>query len=261
MHSISDHPAFTQPLDENSKVWRYMSLDRFDNFVKNGLYFAGINQLRAMDSYEGKYPNFVEQYWQHFVLNEDANKAANAVKNFQMLRWFVEKCASRIRINCWHLSEYESVAMWSIYAKNKGVAIQTTYKKLAESISKVNIGTYSPFVGLVRYVDYNTKPTFSEDSIPYSNIYMPFMSKRIEYAYEKEVRILIDPIVLPDFVGQPGEKVSIQHPVFDDLFLPIDGSFIQQVVLSPMISDADIVRVRDLVNNHNILVIKSALSI
>lgn len=38
-------------------------------------------------------------------------------------------------ISCWHMNEYESAAMWKLYAKSSdAIAIQTTFQKLCESI-------------------------------------------------------------------------------------------------------------------------------
>ena len=35
-------------------------------------------------------------------------------------------------VNCWHINEHESAAMWDLYLKsNEGIAIQSTYQKLA----------------------------------------------------------------------------------------------------------------------------------
>jgi hypothetical protein len=53
-------------------------------------------------------------------------------------------------INCWHTNEYESAAMWDLYAKtNEAVAIETSYGKLK------NVLPENVFLGCVKYIDYN----------------------------------------------------------------------------------------------------------
>lgn len=46
-----------------------------------------------------------------------------------------EKDKKRVFVNCWHLNEYESAAMWDLYLKNEeGVAIQTTFNRIKKSL-------------------------------------------------------------------------------------------------------------------------------
>ena len=38
-------------------------------------------------------------------------------------------------INCWHMNDHESAAMWKLYLKsNEGIAVQSTYETLRDSI-------------------------------------------------------------------------------------------------------------------------------
>lgn len=76
--------------------------------------------------------------------------------------------------SCWHMNEYESEAMWKMYCVNReGVAIQTTYKKLARSFRSKSMQ-----IGEVNYVDY-------EEGFGCGP-----MDKRYAYKHEKEVRII-----------------------------------------------------------------------
>ena len=50
-------------------------------------------------------------------------------------------------INCWHMNDFESEAMWKLYLKsNEGIAIQSTYQRLIDSLSNtdlsIHIGDY-----------------------------------------------------------------------------------------------------------------------
>lgn len=94
---------------------------------------------------------------------------------------FYERSRSNTFICCWHLNEYESEAMWRLYCgTDGGVAVQTTYSNLVESIST----EYDTYVGLVRYVDYATT-TFES-----GNAFWPVMHKRAAFSHEQEVRLV-----------------------------------------------------------------------
>jgi hypothetical protein len=84
-------------------------------------------------------------------------------------------------INCWHLGNTESEAMWRLYCPNDGgVAIQTTYRKLVASIED------DPFcyIGSVTYIDYESQ------GFPLNNAFHPVMHKRASFAHEQEVRLV-----------------------------------------------------------------------
>ena len=109
-------------------------------------------------------------------------------------------------ISCWHANEYESAAMWDLYAKtNEAVAIETSYDKLR------NVLPERVFLGCVRYIDYNT------DWLPEGNSFYPFMHKRKSFEHEREVRALIqdidatiDNLVAGKANNSTGQLVSIE---------------------------------------------------
>ncbi|MGE4290089.1 MAG: hypothetical protein AB7E36_15495 [Salinivirgaceae bacterium] len=72
-------------------------------------------------------------------------------------------------INCWHMNEHESAAMWKLYLNsNEGIAIQSTYSRLKESL----IDKYPIHLGLVKYIDYEN------DYFESGNHLLPFLHKR-----------------------------------------------------------------------------------
>jgi hypothetical protein len=87
-----------------------------------------------------------------------------------------------VALNCWHMNQEESAAMWNIYLKsNEGVAIQSTYKRLRESL----IDDENIYLGKVKYINYQT------DIINVGNMLTPFVHKRKSFEHEKEVRGLV----------------------------------------------------------------------
>ena len=73
--------------------------------------------------------------------------------------------------------------MWRLYCPdNKGVAIQTTYKKLADPINDSDDKML--LIGQIKYIDYE------KEWFPEGNIFYPVMHKRKAFEHEKEIRIV-----------------------------------------------------------------------
>lgn len=93
-----------------------------------------------------------------------------------------------ILLNCWHANEGESTGMWKLYCGDgNGVAIQSTFKRLADSFQDFENDVY---IGKIQYVDYET------EVIPEGNIFSPFLYKRKNFAHEQELRacVLLAPL-------------------------------------------------------------------
>ncbi|MEX2441346.1 MAG: hypothetical protein WD400_01735, partial [Pontimonas sp.] len=71
----------------------------------------------------------------------------------------------------------------SIYAREgSGIAVRTTYDRLVRSITPDRREMY---IGVVRYIDYDTEP------IDESNHLAPFVHKRLSFAHEHELRVVV----------------------------------------------------------------------
>jgi len=88
-------------------------------------------------------------------------------------------------VNCWHLGELESEAMWRIYCpEGTGVATVVPYARLCESISRPDT-----YIGSVSYIRYES------DQIAELDVMHGFalaMHKRKEFAHETEARIVAE---------------------------------------------------------------------
>lgn len=152
-----------------------MSLPKFISLLtSNSLHMTRLDKLT--DRHEGSLT-------QRTVDGIDAYlKAAGSANGWtEENAAFYERSRSNTFVCCWHLNEHESEAMWRLYCgADGGVAIQTTYSSLVESIST----EYETYVGLVRYVDYATAAFES------GNAFWPVMHKRAAFTHEQEVRLV-----------------------------------------------------------------------
>jgi hypothetical protein len=199
-----------------------MNYDKFESFiVEQILYFCSIDILKKEDPFEGSY------YACKLLHEVEPSVAQNFVNQ-------VNQCGPPIAVNCWHLSEYDSMAMWKIYSGKKGIAVQTTIQKL-----KAAFGRYhdSVWFGKISYTDEPIDhPTgWSADK------FMACMTKRKCFEYEKELRLLI------------WATEEINRKEDGSAIVPIDiNSLVENVYLSPESENSLIDKVRNLMDNHGI---------
>lgn len=168
-----------KPNDANIKIWRYMKLEKFKYLLESEcLYFARADMFE--DPFEG---SLTEPSHTGFLIDidipctyEDGTKAMFS----EVLSNIAESSRTRTYVNCWHMNEGESDAMWKLYGQEgKSIAIQSTYTRLANCLPN---GVH---LGVVRYIDY------SKDQFPHASWLLPFYHKRKAYEHEKEVRAVV----------------------------------------------------------------------
>lgn len=173
-----EHLVFAKPENTDAKIWRFMDFTKFVNLLDtNSLFFTRSDIFD--DIFEGTYPKITLD-----AIRNDPNLPEN-VKSTAIdgLKYVQENYVKVNYLNCWHMNDYESDAMWKLYTNsNESVAIQSTFKKLTQSIND----NRHVYVGLVKYIDYN------KELIPmtFQNALAPFVHKRISYSHECEIRAL-----------------------------------------------------------------------
>lgn len=216
-----EHPTFTQPSDENEKVWRYMDFPKLVSILdKNSLFFSRGDQFK--DPFEGSYP-LLNVLGRNYV---PPSISAPNIEKFQeamaSLGGINKNWPKHVGINCWHLNNHESAAMWQLYIQsNEGVAIQSTYKNLRDCFRPSSQDVH---LGLVKYIDYE-KEFFAAD-----NMLNPFVHKRKSFEHEKEVRALV--MKWPSS-GENGIDLS-QNSIADGINIQIDLKvLIENIYISP----------------------------
>ena len=201
---FENQPGFEQ-IDDDEILWRYQDLPRYlDLLIRKQLFFTRIDQFE--DPFEGKY-------------NEPAKNQA-AKEELHKLAEKHSRTRVAVTVNTWHQNPDENYAMWNIYAKNYGVAIQTTYKKLKDCFKKTDKPVY---IGKIIY--YNDE----RDQVPKENPMAPFIRKRCMYQYENEIRCCY-------IISQSKEGGFLweEQDTYNGVFLDVDlHTLIERIYISP----------------------------
>lgn len=184
-----EHDCFRQPPNPRSRVWRYMDLAKFVSLLTTrAMFFTRADKLG--DNFEGSLTSATiaaiatvsEQ-----IISEAEDKSFPNGTPEQQIRNAFKQFPKENFVSCWHLNDHESAAMWRLYSLlNQGLAIQTTYEKLAAALPE------EIFLGGVIYADYENVV------IPFNNTLWPVMHKRMSFRHENEVRV-----VFPSFGKTP----------------------------------------------------------
>lgn len=170
--------AFDAPADD-ARIWRYSNMTKFLRILQTrALYFSTIDRFTD-DGFEGELtrPSFAQCIK---LFMEAGNKLSE-----EQAHQSISSAPSMVGVNCWHLSEHESAAMWATYAtRDYGIAIQSTFGRLRQSFHNYD---YHVWIGKVRYIDY-TKDVISK---PLKDVKQWLLHKRKEFSYEQELRALI----------------------------------------------------------------------
>jgi hypothetical protein len=190
--AYTDHKAFNQPTNPNIKIWRYMDFTKYVSMLdSSSLFFARADLLG--DPFEGTYSKGnVEE-----VKNQMEEAARTARRPLDVTEQLEKGSLERqwyrqwIYICSWHMNEYESAAMWRLYARtNETIAVQSPYSKLCACLpAELDLGHRkrldAVYVGEVQYVDYES------DKLPEGNMFHLFTHKRKSFEHERELRAVI----------------------------------------------------------------------
>lgn len=194
---IYDHPYHIK-LEDGAILWRYMSFEKYKSLLADkALFFCRADKFA--DPYEGSITKKEFEY----RLSEDKFAKEEAVfgrydskfdldlakKKAEGVAFTHKKVRSATTVNCWHINNNESDAMWQLYLKdNEGVAVKTSKEKLFAAIqgAKENIS-----ISKVRYINYDSDIWYNQHDFPINgyNFLTPLFHKRVEFAHEKELRL------------------------------------------------------------------------
>jgi hypothetical protein len=205
--------------DPRLPIWRYMEFHKFISL----LHFKRLHFTRA-----DKFEDVFERKMAKLLLRE---WPADRKDSYERIRRQHRDTTPRTFTSCWTNLDKESYAMWQIYAKENGVAVQTTVAKLDQALGdsgvKIRKVHYLDFGGAdQRYQD----PAFWDEKkgILARNF---FVCKPKAYEYEREIRAV--------FVAD-SEEGSVNLPVDVD-------ALIENIYISPFVGPWFVDLVEDLV--------------
>ncbi|HDR7527195.1 MULTISPECIES: DUF2971 domain-containing protein [Bacillus cereus group] len=175
----------------DAKLWRYMDFTKLVSLLSTqSIYLCRSDEFK--DVFEGVLFGYgvedaredLEKIFSGSRTSERFIQAQleKAEKLVDYTMWLSEQNRKNVFINCWHLNEYESAAMWDLYLKSsEGIAIQTTFDKIKKSL---NVCKEDIFIGEVKYIDHTKQRNLTESYLE------PFFTKRISFKHEQEVRLV-----------------------------------------------------------------------
>jgi hypothetical protein len=224
VHTEHQHPVFKKPIDENIKIWRYMSFAKYVSLLdRKALYFTRVDRLE--DKFEATLPKHIFDPLLEAQVTREQRQTLET--NKENILWYNELLKKHTVVNCWHINEYESDAMWKLYLKGEeGIAIQSTYRRLSDSFRNYNENDV--FIGVISYIEHE------KDVIPWNNAYEPFVYKNRSFEHEKELRVLLSKNIRVELAKNNGLPLgNLEFPA-NGIEAQIDlENLIEKVVISP----------------------------
>lgn len=206
-----------EEMNPNEVLWRYFRADRLASALESRcLHFPSARQFE--DQFEGA----VAVLAHDFPSDPRYPDFGFGDKAFEELRRLT-------KISCWHRSDYESAAMWKLYAaEGKGIAVRTTPRRLEAALRPFRLAPeYSeeePYWGIVRYRDLHTERLRA-------SMEQRFFYKHRAFESEREFRVIISVRMAEEFgVCVPEEGIDVP-------FKPEE--LIESVFLGPALAAAD----------------------
>lgn len=212
---IESHPSFREP---GAQIWRYMDFTKFVSMLDSrALFFSRLDKLG--DRFEGTVsePTLDAIRASYVGPPEAVNK---------LVEMFGKRTPDLMRqtlfVNCWHANAFESDAMWKIYVKGNGIAVQSTFQRLKRSLSTA---TQTLFAGEVEYID------FRRAAMDVGIAFTPALHKKKSFEHEKEVRAVWWDTASVQLINQTGS-----HPAPDKRGVPVAADLnvlIENVYVAP----------------------------
>lgn len=224
-----------QSVPESTVIWRYLSFERLLDILKtHSLWFS--RPFVFDDLWEGLFPpSYLKRIRQYCKANHISFEEFD--QEFQKRR-LLHRCAHFV--NCWHMNEHESDAMWKLYAlAPMGIAIESTVGDVNECLRPYNSGK-------VIYYD-------PSHDIRSSTIFGPhdILFKRAAFSWELEYRVWFDDdeLIRRIDAGEEVREDGLSHG------RPIDITdmqrLIKKIVVAPGASEELIEQVRAACAEHS----------
>lgn len=210
------------------------------------MFFPSTSTLRNTDPFEGQLPianrkKRQEMYEAHFVDHPEDRDKLDVEELWRFVRQINESLVDKVLVNCWHVADNESDAMWKLYGST--IAICTSVGSLIDSIQAIEAFDIERkpvdvpiYIGTIEYIDHE------QHFIPETDWLKATMSKRKSFDHERELRAVIQ--LLPGHFGSEQLFRFEQNDEIPEIFervkengglnVPVDLEvLIEGIVVSP----------------------------
>lgn len=175
-------PGSARAIEDNEKLWRYMSFGKFINILLSDTIFFNRLDLFS-DEQEGRLAELTKGQIEAGVTAELLKTSHSKILTpffSKVLHDEEESIRALFFVNCWNQREFEDYGLWCAYANSsESVAICATLRNITNAMRS----NFS--VGAVEYIDYAAPPdaTILQMGFPYRPLF-----KRQNFSFENEVR-------------------------------------------------------------------------
>lgn len=224
MNIVGDTP------DWNEQLWRYLKTKRFIELIDtSSLYFSSAREFE--DQFEGAVAVIpagipIDPRYVDLELGDSA---------FEQLRRLT-------KVSCWHRADYESDAMWKLYANfHKGIAIRSTTQRIRDAAKP-----------------YRIQPEFDQEVLVGGNVeYVDMLKERVDrtmlnrfyvkhkaFSWEREFRLVLSVRNAEEFgVNVPEKGVLVEFDL---------DKLIEEIYLGPSLTQDEINCVMDAVTRNGL---------
>lgn len=247
---------------EDAKIWRYMDFAKFASLLTtSSLFFSKLKNLG--DPWEGEWPDY---YYE--VIKNQIIKTKPSFQNKDDTSSLLQQLINGKNIiydytyvNCWHINNYESAAMWKLYSlTNQGIALKTTVGKLRNEILKRD----EEFeIRRIEYIDHNYFRPETNNNLSMTE---PIFYKMKAFEYECELRVaFLDKKILQNVTTiYEGENLEEYKNPLPGRNIPIDlAKIIDAIHISPVAPEWIESVVKSLLEKYGLnpkLVIRSSMT-
>jgi hypothetical protein len=203
--AATDYPGFEA--GDDTVIWRYMALPRYEELLAGRLYFAAARQFD--DRFEGAVTQ-AQSEWRREEAARWADNDAERDRALASTSWAFAELRRLTKISCWHARSHENAAMWERYRREgtSTVAVRSTVAALKSSMKPFRLqpryGEERIRIGAVQYLDY------AREEMADRSMLGVFLHKRVEYSDESEVRALLALTMAEEFgVAVPELGVTV----------------------------------------------------
>lgn len=182
----------------DEQLWKYFRPERLISMLgENQIYFASANQFD--DRFEGAVAVH--------SLEQEVDPRYEEMEPTERAFWELKRLT---KISCWHRANFESDAMWKLYAgEHKGIAICTTPDRMRAAFKpfrlKPDYGIEDLWGGSIEYVD------LTKVRMRGAAMLNRFFFKHRAFEWEREFRLAISLRTAEEFgVRVPSEGIFVE---------------------------------------------------